>query len=170
VKDKLERLVGRILYREIKVTLPSGYMNVGVSANNRLVADTNDSQNWDTLSLPLPRGAWRIRRVDGKAVTLCKGFRSPNKKVEAPILERRTEMTTPTPAASPNTEEQPIRMPIRMIQLHMCDACIRGEGQECHTPGCALFLHNSPGFPIAPELYTVVEPNDMPAVSGTRRT
>ena len=77
MKDKLQRLVGRILYREIEVTLPSGYMNVGVSANNRLIADTNDSQNWDTLSLPLPRGAWRIRRVAGKVVTLCNGFARP---------------------------------------------------------------------------------------------
>lgn len=26
--------------------------------------------------------------------------------------------------------------------IRLCDACIDGEGQECHTPGCAMFLHS----------------------------
>ncbi len=78
---KLQRLVGRFLYREITVRMPKGYMNIGVSTEGRLIADTNDSKNWDTLSFPLPRGTWRIRKVDGQTVTLCKGHRVPNKEL-----------------------------------------------------------------------------------------
>ena len=37
-----------------KVKIPSNYRNVAISANNCLVADTNDSQNWDTIRVPLP--------------------------------------------------------------------------------------------------------------------
>lgn len=47
-------------------------MNVGVSVDNHLIADTNDSQNWDTLKFPLPAGKWRIKNVEGKIVTLIK--------------------------------------------------------------------------------------------------
>jgi hypothetical protein len=25
--------------------------------------------------------------------------------------------------------------------IRLCDACIDGQGKECHTPGCAMFLH-----------------------------
>jgi hypothetical protein len=34
--------------------------------------------------------------------------------------------------------------------------CLQGEGEECHVPGCALFLHRCPDHPIIPELYEVV--------------
>ncbi len=34
---------------------------------------------------------------------------------------------------------------------------MNGEGDECHTPECALCFHNSPGHPIHPELYEVLE-------------
>lgn len=47
---------------------------------------------------------------------------------------------------------------VHLVQLWLCEACLLGTGQECHTPGCALFLHNSPGFPIMRELYTLVAP------------
>ena len=31
-----------------------------------------------------------------------------------------------------------------------------GEGEECHTPSCALFLHKV-DLPLDPELYTVID-------------
>jgi hypothetical protein len=43
------------------------------------------------------------------------------------------------------------------VQLRLCDACLAGLGEECHTPGCALYMHRSPGHPIMPELYEVLE-------------
>lgn len=42
------------------------------------------------------------------------------------------------------------------VQMRICESCLEGVGQECHTPGCALFLHNSPGLPIAREMYRVI--------------
>jgi hypothetical protein len=49
--------------REIDVKLPRGFMNVGIGTDNSLVADTNDSANWDTIKFPLPDvdGVWEIK-------------------------------------------------------------------------------------------------------------
>lgn len=30
---------------------------------------------------------------------------------------------------------------LRQIVLTICQPCIDGEGSECHTPGCALWMH-----------------------------
>lgn len=43
-------------------------------------------------------------------------------------------------------------MKIKKIEIWICEACLKGEGSECHTPGCALFLHRV-DLPIMPELY-----------------
>lgn len=52
----------------IEFELPKGFMNVGVSSDNKyLTANTNDSSNWDTLRVPLPKGKWSIK---GYQVTL----------------------------------------------------------------------------------------------------
>ena len=40
---------------------------------------------------------------------------------------------------------------LRHVSLLLCQACIDGVGQECHTPGCTLFLHRV-DLPIAEEL------------------
>lgn len=32
--------------------------------------------------------------------------------------------------------------PVRRVTLDLCDACIDGIGEECHTPGCDLYLHS----------------------------
>lgn len=47
-------------------------------------------------------------------------------------------------------------MNIKRVIIDLCDGCLNGDGEECHTPGCALFLHSSPGHSIAPELYCVL--------------
>lgn len=44
---------------------------------------------------------------------------------------------------------------VRQIVVWVCQPCLDGEGSECHTPGCALFLHRI-DLPIHPELYTVI--------------
>jgi hypothetical protein len=31
-----------------------------------------------------------------------------------------------------------------LTHLPICAPCVRGEGSECHTPGCALFLRDVP--------------------------
>ncbi len=54
--------------RTIEVEIPKGYMNCGVSTCNNFIADTNDSEFWDTLTFPLPKPKykWNIKcyRVD----------------------------------------------------------------------------------------------------------
>lgn len=44
---------------------------------------------------------------------------------------------------------------LKRIQLFACQACLDGVGEECHTPGCAFYLHRV-DLPITPELYTIV--------------
>ncbi len=45
-------------------------------------------------------------------------------------------------------------MKLKTVELMICEACLNGEGQECHTPGCALWLHRV-DLPIDPEVYAV---------------
>ena len=52
-------------------------------------------------------------------------------------------------------------MKIKKIVIELCEACLVGEGEECHTPGCALWMHNSPGHPINEELYTVLDEYEL---------
>lgn len=48
-------------------------------------------------------------------------------------------------------------MKLKLVKLWLCEACLQGEGEECHTPGCALWIHDSPGHPILPDLYEVLD-------------
>jgi hypothetical protein len=47
-------------------------------------------------------------------------------------------------------------MKVHTVKTTICEACLRGEGDECHTPGCVLWLHNSPGHPLIPEFYEIL--------------
>lgn len=49
-----------------------------------------------------------------------------------------------------------------VIKTTICEACLNGEGEECHTPGCALYLH-AIDIPWIPELYEVIERIDLGA-------
>ena len=44
---------------------------------------------------------------------------------------------------------------LKTIKITICQDCLDGKGQECHTPGCALWLH-SVDLPIDERLYEVV--------------
>lgn len=46
-------------------------------------------------------------------------------------------------------------MIIKSVTIDICQACLDGEGDECHTPGCALFLH-AVDLPFTEGLYEVV--------------
>jgi hypothetical protein len=50
--------------KELIIKIPKGYMNVGISTSNKLIADTNDSSNWDEIYFPLPKGKWNIENID----------------------------------------------------------------------------------------------------------
>ena len=67
-------MINLINMTKIKVELPKGFMNVGVSLSNDLIANTNDSANWNTLRFPLPKPThkWQIHSYedDNKIVNL----------------------------------------------------------------------------------------------------
>jgi len=44
---------------------------------------------------------------------------------------------------------------VHVVKIALCELCLQGEGEECHTPGCALWMKNSPGVPISEELYEI---------------
>jgi len=60
LKFRFERFLNNIRKKnEIEVQIPKNFMNCGISINNNFIADTNDSQNWDTLSFPLPKPKYK---------------------------------------------------------------------------------------------------------------
>ena len=36
---------------------------------------------------------------------------------------------------------------LRTVTAQFCEACYRGKGGECHTPGCVLYLSRAPDIP-----------------------
>ncbi len=48
-------------------------------------------------------------------------------------------------------------MKIKLVKIRLCEACLEGRGDECHTPECALCFHSSPGYPIHREMYEVLD-------------
>lgn len=69
-KLRVAEVIARFLKRSqrtIKVEIPRGFFNCGVTTTNLFVSDTNDSNNWDTLSFPLPkpRYRWKIQSYQG---------------------------------------------------------------------------------------------------------
>lgn len=67
---KFEKEEGEDIRKEIQIELPKGFYNVTITVENNLVADTNNSINWDTLKIPLPSGLWIIKNIIGKTVSL----------------------------------------------------------------------------------------------------
>jgi len=47
-------------------------------------------------------------------------------------------------------------MKIYRVELLLCEACIKGEGEMCHTASCILCRH-SVDLPIDLELTTIIE-------------
>lgn len=51
---------------------------------------------------------------------------------------------------------------VHNIRIAICQPCLDGIGQECHTPGCALYLHKV-DLPITRELYEILPPSLLTA-------
>jgi hypothetical protein len=51
-------------------------------------------------------------------------------------------------------------MKLLTIEIRICEACLNGEGRECHTPGCAYFLHEV-DLPVMPGLYKVIQTEEI---------
>lgn len=65
-------------------------------------------------------------------------------------------MTPQEQSAEPRQKEPKVLR----VTIWLCELCLEGKGEECHAPGCALFLHNSPGHPIHKEFYERVDDKD----------
>jgi hypothetical protein len=42
---------------------------------------------------------------------------------------------------------------LRTVTVTICERCIAGEGGECHTPGCLLYMNRAPDVPLQLSLY-----------------
>jgi len=78
---------------------------------------------------------------------------APQPRTPCLLLKRYFLKSESPPAVVPETGEYRVHR----VQTLLCEACLMGIGQMCRTPACALCWHNSPGFPIGPELYEVVK-------------
>ena len=67
LKNKIIRFF-KTKSKTIEIQIPKNFMNCGVSIKNNFVADTNNSQNWDTLCFPLPKPKhkWNIKSYKGE--------------------------------------------------------------------------------------------------------
>jgi hypothetical protein len=52
-------------------------------------------------------------------------------------------------------------MKLKQIKITICEGCLNGKGDECHTPGCALCWHKI-DLPIYHEMYEVIKEWDEP--------
>jgi hypothetical protein len=58
-------------------------------------------------------------------------------------------VTAPTPEQAPGIEvTHDPEIPVRFVQLWLCDLCLDGEGGQCHTPGCALWINRAPDISL----------------------
>ena len=51
-------------------------------------------------------------------------------------------------------------MQLHTIEIQICEACLKGEGSECHTPGCALWLHKV-DLPIDEHAYRIIHTEEV---------
>ena len=51
------------------------------------------------------------------------------------------------------------RVKVKRIAIAICEPCLKGEGEMCTTPSCALFLHKV-GLPFTEGIYEVLEEFD----------
>jgi len=56
--------------KQLLFVVPRGYMNFGVTVDNYLIGDRNNSVDMDTIRIPLPEGKWRVWRHIKKEVIL----------------------------------------------------------------------------------------------------
>ena len=50
----------------------------------------------------------------------------------------------------------------RVFDIPVCEPCIRGEGGECHSPGCSFFLFEAPPEGAGAIAQHVIEMTDHP--------
>lgn len=51
----------------------------------------------------------------------------------------------------------PVMPPITAVVLMLCDACLDGEGGECHHPSCAMWMNRAPDLPLRDKVVCEVD-------------
>jgi hypothetical protein len=59
-------------------------------------------------------------------------------------------------------------IPVHLVQLWLCALCLDGEGGECHTPGCALWINRAPDLPLRDSPFVKILPE--PPANGVQVT
>lgn len=65
----LDRIIGTGF---IQLKIPEGMVNVAVTKNNFLIANTNNSRDWKYYKRKLPKGEWSIYSVENNNVSLIR--------------------------------------------------------------------------------------------------
>lgn len=47
---------------------------------------------------------------------------------------------------------EPDEIPLQEVTLTLCQPCLDGEGGQCHSPGCALWMTRAPDTPVTQHL------------------
>lgn len=46
---------------------------------------------------------------------------------------------------------------LHKVALTLCSLCLLGEGGQCHTPGCSLWINRAPDIPVTIEFWHLDE-------------
>jgi hypothetical protein len=44
---------------------------------------------------------------------------------------------------------------LHLVEMAVCEECLRGEGDECRTPKCAFYKNTPPIEPLNTEFYKI---------------
>ena len=100
-----------------------------------MAAKINNSRTQDQVDFLIKTYGWSEEDIDDVAVEAVIG----NEALKALRALRRAEVQ------------------VAHVKIHLCSFCLEGVGKVCNTPGCALCRHDSPGFPIDPRLYEILD-------------
>ena len=62
------------------------------------------------------------------------------------------------------TSAEKPKIAVHLVAIQICQPCLDGEGQECHTPGCSMFLHRV-DLPFHEGIYTILH-HALGGISG----
>lgn len=111
------------------------------------------------------RQAVREHKNECQTCKTCGGSREVDDTIHS--VNAGVDISKPCPDCSPKPDplhEQSV-IALRHIAIWICEACLEGKGEECHTPGCALWLHTV-SLPIAPEMYEIINGSKPEQPSG----
>lgn len=92
----------------------------------------------DGISCHCERNDWRRYPGDGGTIVAC----GECGKIAAIVRD---------PGGTLEALDGPGSPSLHKVTLTLCSLCILGEGGQCHTPGCALWIKSAPDIPLSLE-------------------